>query len=76
MLWALVQKLYNLSSALPLVELTGVLACRNEEVAGERCVNSARKTWRECLNDGMKTAQFAACPGISRKASFRANVQL
>ena len=31
-----------------------VSACRNVEVAGERCVGRGRKTWRERVNDDMK----------------------
>ena len=30
-----------------------VLACRNVEVAGMRCVGRARKTWKKCAKDDM-----------------------
>ena len=31
-----------------------VSTCRNVVVAGVRCVGRGRKTWGECLKDGMK----------------------
>ena len=35
------------------VEMIGCPACRNVVVAGVRCADRGRKTWRECVKDDM-----------------------
>ena len=38
-----------------------MLACKNMVVAGVQCVGRGKKTWGECVKDGMKLQYSAIC---------------